>query len=99
MKIDFKEITTAWFNKVIHSPLQKELADDRFKLCLECPSKKEILNDKVWSFICEECGCPLKAKVYTSNTYQSKSGSCPLGKWKDVENLYLEKLKVKKTVI
>jgi len=92
MKLDFKEIAKSWYNSFNHNPEQKELADKRFEICLECPSKKELLKDKEWSLICGECGCPLSAKVYTDKTYISKTGSCPLNKWKDIESEYLTKL-------
>lgn len=93
MKIDFKEISKAWFNSVVHTPAQKELADDRFEICLKCPSKKEIIEGKEWSLKCDECGCPLKAKIYTYKTYLDKGKSCPLDKWKDVEEKHLNKIK------
>ena len=69
MKLDFKEIATAWYNKFQHTPQQKKLADSRFDICLECPSKKEIFEGKEWSLKCGECGCPLSAKVYTQNLF------------------------------
>jgi len=99
VKLDFKEIATAWYNKLIHSNELKKLADNRFSICLECPSKKEIFKGKKWSLRCGECGCPLEGKVYTSNTYLDKSGSCPLGKWKEVEDEYLKTCKTTKTFI
>ena len=52
MKLDFKEIATAWYNKLIHSNELKKLADDRFSICLECPSKKEVFKKKEWSLRC-----------------------------------------------
>jgi hypothetical protein len=99
MKINFKEIATAWFNVLAHTPLQKKLADDRLDICLECPSKKEILKDNKWFLKCGECGCQLKAKVYTNYTYKDKEGSCPLEKWKEVEDEFLKYTKSKKTII
>lgn len=95
MKIDFKEISKAWFNSVIHSSIQKELADARFEICLTCPSKKEIFEGKEWSLKCGECGCPLKAKIYTYKTYLDKDKSCPLDKWKSIEEKHLDKIKKK----
>ena len=91
MKINFKEIATAWYNVIHHTPKQKELADKRFAICLECPSKQEILEGKEWSLKCSECGCPLKAKIYTNKTYITKGGSCPLNKWKEIEIEHLAK--------
>jgi hypothetical protein len=98
MKIDFKEISVAWFNKLIHSEDLKVLADKRLIICLECPHKKELFEGKEWSLKCNECGCPLSGKVYTPKTYFHKKGSCPLGKWKDVEDEYLKKNKSKNLI-
>ena len=99
MKLDFKEISTAWFNKLIHSPQQKTLADDRFDICLECPSKQEIFKGKEWSLKCGECGCPLQAKIYTNYTYKDKNGSCPLNKWNEVEDNFLKNIKSNTSII
>ena len=92
MKLDFKEIIGSWYNVIKHTPEQKELADKRFEICLVCPSKQEILEGKEWSLTCGECGCPLKAKVYTKKTHMyAEDGSCPLNKWKDVELEHFKK--------
>ena len=99
MKLDFKEIATAWYNKLTHSNELKKLADDRFNICLECPSKKEIFKKQEWSLKCGECGCPLKGKVYTPNTYLDENGSCSLGKWKEIEIEYLKTFKKTKTIL
>ena len=105
MKLDFKEIAEAWYRKFNPSKEEKELADKRFEICLACPSKVEIFKDKEWSLKCGECGCPLGAKTYTPKTYLDKGGSCPLGKWKDIETEYLirngklNNLKGNKTII
>ena len=101
MKLDFKEIVSAWYNVIKHTPAQKELADKRFEICLECPSKKEILEGKEWSLVCGECGCPLKAKVYTTKMWLTEDGSCPSNKWKEIEIEYLKKInrKQNKTII
>jgi hypothetical protein len=101
MKIDFKEISRAWYNKIRHSAELKDLADKRFDICLQCPSKQEILNIKgtEWALKCGECGCPLKGKVYSPNTHIHPNGSCPLGKWKEVEDEYLKFVKTTKTII
>jgi hypothetical protein len=85
MKLDFKEITTAWFNTVVHTAEQKKLADKRIEICLSCPYVTEIVEGSKWFLRCGACGCPLKAKVYTYKTYQNEEGSCPMGKWKEVE--------------
>jgi hypothetical protein len=51
----------------------------------------EIFKDMKWSLKCGECGCPLRAKVYTKMTYLNKDKSCPLDKWKEIEMEYLDK--------
>ena len=101
MKLDFKEISQAWYNKIIHSNELKNLADKRLDICLMCPSKKEILNIKgtEWALQCGECGCLLKGKVYTPNTHIHPKGSCPLNKWKEIEDEYLKSFKTSKTII
>lgn len=105
MKLNFKDIVTSWYNVIVHTPEQKELAEKRFDICLQCPSKKEIIEGKEWALKCGECGCPLSAKVYTKTTYLNKDGSCPLNKWKEIEIEYLNKhsntvtYKTKKTFI
>jgi hypothetical protein len=99
MKLDFKEISTAWFNKLIHTKELKELADKRLDICLACPFAKEILEGKQWSLKCSECGCPLSGKIYTPKTYMNDGGSCPHNKWKDVEEEYRKNFKNTKTVI
>jgi hypothetical protein len=99
MGLDFKEIASSWFNKLKHNPKQKVLADKRFDICLECPSKKEVIKNQEWSLICDECGCPLKAKVYTPKTYLHKDGSCPLNKWVEIEKKYIEDLRSNKTLL
>lgn len=99
MKLDFKEIASAWYNKFTHNALQKQLADLRFDVCIKCPAKQEIFKGKEWSLKCGECGCPLKAKVYTPKTYLDNGGSCPLNKWKDIEDAYLKNIKSTKSIL
>ena len=105
MKLDFKEIVGAWYSTINHTPEQKLLADKRFEICLTCPYKEEILKGQEWALRCSKCGCPLKAKVYTKKTHLHKDGSCPLGKWKEVETAHsietgtLSNIKNNKTII
>jgi len=90
MHLNFKEIAGAWYNKFKHTDAQKELADARFDICLQCDSKKEIIKKAEWSLVCGECGCPLKAKIYTDQTYADvvNGGSCPLNKWEEIEKAW-----------
>lgn len=99
MKLDFKEIAVSWYNSFKHSPTLKKLADSRFDICLDCPSKKEIFEGKEWSLKCGECGCPLKAKIYTPKTYLDEGGSCPLNKWKNIEDEHIKNIKNTKSIL
>ena len=63
---------------------QFELAQERIKICNTCEFKKE---DPV--IHCSVCGCALKAKIYTPNTFLDIDGSCPKEKWKDIEAKWL----------
>ena len=70
-----EEIFKAWGIMFNPTDAQAELATDRMQICEECDSKRTI------PFIhCAECGCALKAKIYTP-----KIGACPRGKWVAVE--------------
>jgi hypothetical protein len=50
-------------------PVSKELYKERIKICTECSSYNEKLNQ------CEECGCFLLLKAFLTIT------TCPLDKW------------------
>lgn len=70
-----EEIFKAWGIMFNPNDLQSELAGKRMEICDGCDSKKTI------PFIhCGECGCALKAKVYSPAI-----GACPKGKWMAVE--------------
>ena len=70
-----EEIFKAWGIMFNPNDLQSELAIKRMEICNSCESKETT------PFIyCRECGCALKAKVYTP-----KIGACPRGKWVAVE--------------
>lgn len=70
-----EEIFKAWGIMFNPSDAQSELAAKRMEICDGCDSKKTspIIH-------CGECGCALKAKVYSP-----KIGACPKGKWIAVE--------------
>ena len=70
------------FNKNI-GRVEKEIASERFKICMECP--KFLPTGQ-----CKECGCFMLAKVKLPNA------SCPDHKWEEVEVMYKE---VKTTLI
>ena len=70
-----EEIFKAWGIMLDPNDSQTELAGKRMEICDGCDSKRTI------PFIhCGECGCALKAKVYSP-----KIGACPRGKLMAVE--------------
>ena len=80
------EIFTAWGIALNPNDLQNELAVKRMEICEECEFKKSIPINR-----CGACGCPLRGKVFTTNTYLSQGGSCPKNKWRNVERDWIEK--------
>jgi hypothetical protein len=69
------EIFKAWGIALNPNDAQSELAALRMEICDECEYKRTTPI-----IYCGECGCALKAKVYSP-----KIGSCPKGKWTAVE--------------
>jgi len=88
------EILKAWITAENPNKIQKELAELRLNICMGCDMRKEVVNNKKWSALCGKCGCPLSKKIFTD-----QYGSCPLGKWDEVETPYIKSLilKSKKT--
>ncbi len=70
-----EEIFKAWGIMFNPDDLQAELAGKRMEVCDTCDSKRTVPL-----IHCAECGCALKAKVYSP-----KIGACPRGKWMAVE--------------
>lgn len=70
-----EEIFKAWGIMFNPTDAQSDLAAARIEICNKCDSKKTtpIIH-------CGECGCALKAKIYSPVI-----GACPLGKWVSVE--------------
>ena len=80
-----KEIFEAWAISFNPDDAQAELASKRIEICDVCEHKA------VEPYIhCNQCGCALKAKIYTPRTYKDDGGSCPKTKWKEVEDEYLK---------
>ena len=80
-----KEIFEAWAISFNPNDAQAELASKRIEICDVCEHKA------VEPYIhCNQCGCALKAKIYTPRTYKDDGGSCPKTKWKEVEDEYLK---------
>jgi ketosteroid isomerase-like protein len=80
-----KEIFEAWAISFNPDDAQAELASQRIEICDVCEHK--ALEPYIR---CDQCGCALKAKIYTPRTYKDSGGSCPKNKWKEVEDEYLK---------
>ena len=80
-----KEIFEAWAISFNPDDAQAELASQRIEICDVCEHK--ALEPYIR---CDQCGCALKAKIYTPRTYKDDGGSCPKNKWKAVEDIYLK---------
>ena len=91
-----KEIFTAW--KISFDPTleQSELASERIQICNECEHKETVAVGEFDIFTrCNLCGCALRAKIFTQNTYLDHSGTCPIMKWAETEDRYLKNKKNK----
>jgi hypothetical protein len=83
--IVFQNIVDGWKNLVLYNEVVEQVAIKRAEICSKCPSAKfsngvhTIVVDNQTKHIrglyCDECNCPLSAKVRSSNDY------CPLRKW------------------
>jgi hypothetical protein len=80
-----KEIFEAWAISFNPDDAQAELASKRIEICDVCEHK--ALEPYIR---CDQCGCALKAKIYTPRTHKDDGGSCPKTKWKEVEDEYLK---------
>jgi len=78
--LNFKEIFKAWVTLSNPTEQQKQLANARFSICEGCQYKKETIKQKKWALICGKCGCPLKAKIFSSEI-----NPCPMGYWKEID--------------
>lgn len=73
-------IVLAWLN--VWKGLTTKEDKRRAVICDGCPSRKykkylDFINDdlkEVKGFVCNECGCPLIAKIRSTD-------DCPLNKW------------------
>ena len=86
--MDVIEIINAWKIANNPTPKQEELAKLRASICEVCPSKKVITKKLKLATICGECGCPIAKKIFTP-----KFNPCPLKKWEDVDNLFINEKK------
>ena len=81
--MDFLEIIEAWKIANNPTPQQQNLAKLRFDVCDGCPSKKVLTKKFSIATICDECGCPISKKIFST-----KTNPCPLKKWADVDNVH-----------
>lgn len=78
-----KNVLEGWQNFIEKSEVAEELAEQRAKECVTCPSAKKgkllaMIKDDlkhIEGYYCSECQCPLSAKL------RSKNENCPLKKW------------------
>lgn len=68
------EIVTAWATAINPTEEQKEVAQKRLEICMNCEHWKE---SAVGVAYCGKCGCATKAKVFSPRGTQA----CPLHKW------------------
>ncbi len=77
-----KNILTGWKNYLRKSEVTEAVAKERAALCAVCPHAK---HGKLLTFVkdtlkevegayCNQCGCPLSAKVRSNDI-------CPINKW------------------
>jgi hypothetical protein len=74
-------IADAWVTAINPSTEQKDLAEARWNICVQCiefREKRDVTGDPY----CNDCGCPLKKKIFSK-----KQNTCPLKKWEDVDNI------------
>ncbi len=94
--IDYKEIFEAWKTSIKPTPQQEDLAQKRLDVCIGCRYRKEVLKGVKWSAYCDDCGCPINKKIFSSIF-----NACPQKKWEDIDSKYLTPLqdKEKKSII
>jgi uncharacterized paraquat-inducible protein A len=88
------DIAEAWIIAKNPSIEQKNLAEARWNICIQCDEfrKERPVTGEPY---CNDCGCPLNKKIFTN-----KFNECPLEKWKDVDNLLFHLTqKQKKSII
>lgn len=67
-----EEIVRAWANAISKPEAETKRAAERMEICVTCEHKR----DAPFGFYCGQCGCPLKAKVFTP-----AEPGCPIKKW------------------
>lgn len=87
-------IADAWLTAANPTDSQKNLAEARWNICLQCPEFREK-RDITGEPYCNDCGCPLNKKIFSK-----KYNECPQKKWKNVDDiLWSITQKNKKTIL
>jgi hypothetical protein len=69
-----KEIILSWATKMNPTEEQKQVAEQRLKVCMNCEFWRESPTRIEY---CSKCGCLTKAKVFSPVGIDA----CPLHKW------------------
>lgn len=87
------DITDAWITASNPTLEQKNLAEARWNICIQCAEFREK-RDITGEPYCFDCKCPLQKKIFT-RTYNE----CPQKKWEEVDSiLWKETQKKNKTL-
>jgi len=89
--MNFREIIKAWTISFNPTDEQRNLAEQRGKICDECPSKLPMAGIMP---ICKECGCPIGKKIFTDSY-----NPCPLKKWQEIDEKHFGPIKTEKTLL
>jgi hypothetical protein len=92
MGFNIKEIAQSWIIAANPSETEKNLAKERYNICLECPfysAKRKITGDE----FCKDCGCPISKKIFSP-----EFDACPQHKWLEVEKKHISP-KNKKSIV
>ena len=76
--MSIREIIDAWVRSYNPTDEEKKIAEDRLKICQECPSYRSVTIAKISKpfYVCNDCGCPIPKKIFA----KSKE-SCPKKIW------------------
>ena len=84
-----KEIAQAWIIAAKPTAYQKELAEQRYNICLGCKyygEARPITGDEY----CIDCLCPLDKKIFSP-----KTDACPQHFWLEIETKYFKEKNTK----
>jgi hypothetical protein len=70
-----QEIIISYATKINPTDEQKELAEKRLEICMNC---EEWVQSAIRDY-CGKCGCTTSAKVFSPRG----ASACPMAKWKE----------------